>query len=58
MINIPKVLLGFHKEFNATLIEAKERKKQAERELDIQRRKQTEIELQKLKEKEKTITDY
>ena len=41
-----------NKEFNATLIEAKERKKMAERELDIQRRKQSEIELQRLKEKE------
>lgn len=41
-----------NKDFNATLIEAKERKRQMERENDIERRKQSEIEAQRLREKE------
>lgn len=41
-----------NKDFNATLIEAKEIKKQMERERDIERRRQAEIEMQRLKERE------
>lgn len=41
-----------NRDFNATLIEAKEKKKQMERELDIERRKQAELDIQRLRERE------